>query len=1352
MFDYQSQLELSNRLAFYKANHQQKWIIPRNDKWGEALFYASVLHQSSYADATIIDKNQLEDLAQAYDKQFNVRIDINSLIDDDLIRIVFGKVNFPVITNRAIDTFNRLEAFIECELPFFLGLSDEQIVATKTIDDLIHLVGGPESQVGLTLNQTQNIFWKEVDGRVEIPLDETFQKIFDDKNRLRFLSWLIEQRKDHLLRISLEDFEKLRNLHVSQFALTPGLDEMISQRIIGEDETTYKLLFFDHGINEEIQNKSVAILWEKLCADESFLNDYERLQYWYYRSIYHNSSINIGHYFLPDLLERFLNTAHKAILKDSDLTTGNQEYFRLVSDNSNLCQLCMIWERPRPLTELEFDKMSLFQIQQHFRFSFYGEGDNILLSTRSRFALAYFIRQLVINDPIRDLNRLTELFEHSANKPYILWQACMAIRYSKPELIPYLVNNPHTASLSYMLIFETDLSDILDRQRINVRIDLIQDHSKLLFKYLSTSPILANDIIAKILFECLLYTTHKKFRINRQDNEDYVFLANDFREIFSQTAMPGDHYYGSKKITPEFIAEIMDELITELESYSPVDTLKNRLLSLPFVQLDLAAWLMEVIPKINFFNFPHDGEEFLLRVTNYFSRTYLKAINTMKINAIDYFGDKTIKFALPSWAEYRQNDLQINWGMACLNLSEQGLLNEFLYPSLNFRSSEDTYDDQNKFVAHKLRSHLFILINAFNGLFVIQKKLTSSGRRIEEVLVFLEIRIRDIILRNSTNNPVKGNIDIFDESFERWYLGNDNNELIPITASIINRFSPKSREEIINALTKSDQFVRSLKMLDRIVSENERLRLLKMITGRADFDDILGKLSFQDLQFVTSNLSQDGLFISEAENALALIENKSTSHNYTKNEVFIFRIRLLIAYHKKDLSEIDSILVPPATYYNGQKFQPEMEKDFYRALILMKTNHGEESYNLYDELVSKESGNPVIALNRFAAKLQWVHETENLDLKKQLCTDALDEWMRYNNTNSDRKKWPDIEDSITFNLLEAYKILEEHDEFDNLYANTVIESRMRPEFLDIRIDNLLERNLQNAAELLLAESKTFHKLSDGDFPDFIKNLEDRMNTGDIIEFLTTQYDRIYRLSPKDLIKLVPESVNGGKDIPEFLFNELIGASIDMLAFVNSLPDVDHEDKYSDLLMLSLNGRLRNYKWHVSNLRRGFSNKKQNNEILAEQQNESENFNLGLVDFGICNGPEVLGICEAFITYGKNTLETQKHNLKIFNYDPARRLYYLIIYFKGGTTKFNKAWEDYKNIIEEFIDFPHGYELKEKLVPQTNQSEHDGIRSGISLHNDNTKLYHIFINVDYRLELNKKSVRGDGAKEISALKS
>ncbi|WP_184541946.1 hypothetical protein [Mucilaginibacter sp. FT3.2] len=151
--------------------------------------------------------------------------------------------------------------------------------------------------------------------------------------------------------------------------------------------------------------------------------------------------------------------------------------------------------------------------------------------------------------------------------------------------------------------------------------------------------------------------------------------------------------------------------------------------------------------------------------------------------------------------------------------------------------------------------------------------------------------------------------------------------------------------------------------------------------------------------------------------------------------------------------------------------------------------------------------------------------------------------------------------------------------------------------------------------------------------------------------------------------------------------------------------------------------------------------------ISGQSRPKKQSNPGEIDLGIFSGNNTrLAICEALILEGRNAIETQKHNLKIFNYDPVRKLYYLLIYYKGDTNNFDSSWESYIDVVEYFVDFPQGYKNPGKVVEITLSDLSDTILLGKSIYGADIELYHIFINVNYRLALNKKKA-GQAKPEI-----
>ncbi|HRP37627.1 MAG TPA: hypothetical protein PLS50_07510 [Candidatus Dojkabacteria bacterium] len=92
-----------------------------------------------------------------------------------------------------------------------------------------------------------------------------------------------------------------------------------------------------------------------------------------------------------------------------------------------------------------------------------------------------------------------------------------------------------------------------------------------------------------------------------------------------------------------------------------------------------------------------------------------------------------------------------------------------------------------------------------------------------------------------------------------------------------------------------------------------------------------------------------------------------------------------------------------------------------------------------------------------------------------------------------------------------------------------------------------------------------------------------------------------------------------------------------------------------------------------------------------------------------------------------------HNFKIFNYDPARNLFFVLTYFKGNNDKFKDVWEQYKTDITSIVIFPAGFELiLNSLEDVSEKFGTNTIMTAKTVHGISTPIYHVFININYQI--------------------
>jgi hypothetical protein len=110
------------------------------------------------------------------------------------------------------------------------------------------------------------------------------------------------------------------------------------------------------------------------------------------------------------------------------------------------------------------------------------------------------------------------------------------------------------------------------------------------------------------------------------------------------------------------------------------------------------------------------------------------------------------------------------------------------------------------------------------------------------------------------------------------------------------------------------------------------------------------------------------------------------------------------------------------------------------------------------------------------------------------------------------------------------------------------------------------------------------------------------------------------------------------------------------------------------------------------------------------------------------------VCEAFIW--SNFKIAQAHIIKNFNYTHKRKNFIILIYDKRLYRNFDKNWNNYKNTTLPKIKYPLGFDLKKsKWKELTSRFGHksSGIKVGCSKHGKDTKIFHIMVNLNYRIK-------------------
>jgi len=1330
--------KLSESISFYcnkgLIHPDNKTALADDTDWGASHFYAEVLHQAVEGEFYCITYDKLQKIQKIFQEETGHSIDIESLIEKDWLRIVYGMVQIPSVIRAGSREAKKVEE-MKAEIRFLLQTQTNKESINKI--EFEALVKDYEEKENLTLNLKQALtyhLYQEKDGVIKSNNPGHYKPVLDHLTEFKFIGYVYDymysKENENKMRIEKNGIQKIITSHKKVFPKTPELKELIASKKIEKNETHFILCFR----NEEVSDKTAALLWEKLLEDSFYSSDAERMIIWYNRIIHRASRwCNIGTFSRVESLKRFIEAAHQIVINDPDLSAGEREYQKLKLDqhHGRLYYLESGLVGRKEEFPVSIDLYELYRDLSILDKEYQGE---LLYMQSVRNPLTYFIHQIVENDFPNGESYPTifKLINSNTIKPYILWMACFVIYDRKQAIIPFLLLNTKTASLGLELLSKAKISDLVSEGKDDIKLVLLKSGFELILGFINGQPLIEEEK-AKIIFQCLFKTFVKKFKIpagqdiNRQNKEkEYsVKTCEQLKDTFYSSQLPGVHYDIFGNHNQLLFPGLLPALFELIKKYEAIDYLKNHTISLPFAELDFLAWLLHLRLSKEYNRQITGTNDMGYHICETIVESYSNSINCIEIDGWDYTKN-SIEKKLPSWHSYQNfNDL-IRWNEILLALEQQNLSEDFINPKqLELEKATDKYNNYNRFTGEKIRTHLSILLTCYNKLYVEQASLRAKKLPVIELLDKLENKITFYITQYCIDEPAKKRIDIFDDLFERTYWGRDKEELLPIIGYSMNKFKEVNKRKIITELITTHQLIRSLKLLEYVISEKDREILLSLINKQNITSYLETLTSIKEVQFVMQELAQSEGFYEKAAEALAYWENrilKGKRNDIDEYKIIAFRIKLLLAYHTGDEKNIVLVEDPQFQYGSIQRsFSAIGEKGFYEALIFLKKKEPFKAYTIFNnQLNGSSEDRPTLALNRFASKLQLADETANIENKKKLYAEAIEEWNEFEQKLSQDVPLQYIKEKIWHNKLNTYSHLENNKEFDVLYNQLEKTMQLRNDFLELRISNLVQRNMHLQAEKLLVEAEEYHQLSDGTLPDFIYSIRKITDTKDTQLFLQEQYNRIFSKSPEELIKIIPSNLNGSRTMPDFILNELTGAANDMLTYINSISAIDYEDKYSDLMILALNSRLRIYSWHVGNARGGYS--------------DSYKPNPGEIDFAIFTKKEKLAICEAMILKGKNTSTTQRHQFKIFNYDHSRKLFYIITYYKGKGDQFNTHWKQYKDDIASVIEFPTQFKLKRKTLEDLSKTfGNNSIKVGKGKHAGDVELYHIFINIDYKVE-------------------
>lgn len=1337
-------IELSKEKHVYRRPEAE--ALQADNDWAAANLLARLFFESEILPYTYISPEELTKFRNEFEAKEGV-FDFDNLINKFWIRTIGGIVEIPSGISSAAKQYEKIKD-AEAEFNFLVEAVDKiksnEIIAKPDFLEFLNEYQNNKGQI-ISLEKCKSQHWLEdKDEKIKVFNLEYNKPVFQFKKELQFIKFLHEKEEEgDKYKLKLE-YELLQDIHLKHkhfFLTTPSIEDLITQKIIiKEGDNCYLNLWAcDPDYWVALNSKIGLLLYSHMKDSGQYTSNGLLFKAWVLKMRFIDDFTESPKLMKVEEKETFLNWCLDVLIKEDDLLETHKEINRLVL-SARRAEYVIISNAPRIGFPDLSDAKNIFELYNLMEECNEVHQSDLLWMQELRWIIADLIQPIVFYDDKRGEDGLEyplirKLLIEGINRPYLLWKTCFYIHYWKPEIIPYLCLDEKVASLAFNLYFISKPDTVFSETQVGEtqKEILLKCFTLVLSGLITAREINESDKAVKV-FECLITIAENKWQQYRDDptkqvlekREHYQKVFRGLIEVFKNKELQGSYYTPEGKIHKYLFTEILAELFNQVKKYNSQKVYTEGVVGLPLIKMELLSILLELISTDKYKSQKDEVAELKENIlVIQFLTEYTDIFNLSTVTRWSYT-EAVMEEASPLWATHQRGLELIPWEQWALLLENYGLLPKFLVPDkLELKCTDDKWDKYNQFTIDKIRKHIGILILIHQRLREKEFKYKQEGFKVDTVIARLEQSVADYISKYSIEDITKGRIDIFEDRHERTVFGSQENALLPVIAQTLNKFEQNKKIEILKSLTQTDSFTKCLKLLEFISSDAD-INFIKKQIKNFDVSGYLDDKSYiPEIETVVIKLSEFEEFVEKAKEALAYWEKRIlTQRNNTEYLITHFRIKLLIAYYESDEQTILNEKAPPVDSFStsrGFEFKPAETRDFYLGLVKLKNNEPGNAYQIFNRLISSSKNDKSsIAINRFYSHISLAGLKPIKEEMEKSLSEALTEWDIYENSIPENNKaivLKYVQENIWLNKLNVYHKLQRHIEFDNLFSAIDKVYQLRKDFFEIRVNNYAKRGLFELSKSFVAEAKGYHQSEDAALPEFIRIAIEQLENEDDYKRLRKEYQDLISRTPEKLMQILPENMVGKRNVSDYVLKEICGSANDILDNINSIDKIDIEDKYSDLLILSLQVRLRNWHWKVGNSRGGFS--------------ASNKRNPGELDFVITSADnERVASCEALLLHGKNTSTITTHTIKTFNYDHRRKLFFIIAYYLGKNS--SNHWDDYKTNIVPAIQYPDGFPLSESVEEITEPFTNDSVRSLLAKHGDDTKVYHVFININYKI--------------------
>ncbi len=1336
--------EIQNIIRPFKTKwplHIDKKSKETDINWNASIFFSKLLFKAKCPESYWTKEN-LENFVNTYNLTNSVLINADTLINKYWIREVLGQIHIPKAVRDVIYDFEKMQSHRQ-ELVFVRELYSTYPNQKVCEDKFSKLLLKYEKTNKITLDKTWlKSNWvkqkAESDENLKIGNIDYYFTLLDNWNEFEFLyAFKNEKSKNESkgLAISKKELESIYNIHKSYFLKSPSLDSLKEQDVLSENGSEYYINFYNNKVSywNGLGDKISGLIWEELIIDDTIPDDKQRVKIFLSKILYWETNWpKFYKHLTTNSKERFLKAAFDLILEEKDITAVEVEFAKCYLDDNMVSRYAFKSNRDLSGEALKTSKNHFEFFEEMHSLSDKHQG-NLFHSQDVRNNLAFLIKTIIccdssfsnvtVGDTIKKEHfpLVKSLLKQGLEKPYLLWETCHVIAQNRPTIIPSLLEEPQFASLAFKLISKVKIESTLKKIDEEIKLQLFEKTIRLSLDSILYTPDYSNEYVALLIFQFFKEITFNKYqslsRIPLQETRIKIRKTQREKEFLLFELIENYPAYGNNVRTNnrEFLLpKIISELIELFKNHREKVKYLNGTIQFPILTIDGLSWLSKCVNYSKYEGQLSNIIEIKELISNLFKEVYIEKIEQKLVTKKDFQSNELIE-SLPSWSERNERLNQIDWVYLMVIMYDTNTLKHFLSPRFSLKKADHEYDEENRFNAKKIRTHLFVLLITLQKITLNKSDYFNVYDRIRPVKAQLEEQIV-LILKDYAITGKSSKIDILSYSFERQLSGITEEELLPQIAQAINWF--KEKNKVIDVLINTSDLLRLLIILDWVTSEGIKKQIIEKVKDSQVLEYLQTQNWLPEIELTLTKLSHYKELVKQTETALNFWENINPPRKNVKYEQASFIVKLVLAYNDKDIKRINSLKLPEQNNFGVRDFKPLNYKQFFIGLIHFESNP-ETAYKIFDTLYIQFPEHTSICINRFASKINWATKTNDNSIKNRLFNEALQEWLEVEKLLPESSIEP-IMDKVWVNKLTIYYQLKDFVEFEKLYVALPTPYQMIGDIISLKIEILLLQGKQHDAIKQLHQAIEYHQMLDGSNPDFITELKTKVDEKSDIKLLKASYNEIFSKQPKTLIQILPERLNGEIEIGKFITKEFAIATNKALDKILAIDEIKNEDKYNDLVQVALESRLGILGWIVKDQTRGaFS---------------ANGFNSGERDIVILNSNnETMIVCEAFIY--KDIGRTQSHLKKIFNYHHQKKHFIILIYDLGTQGRFKKKWQKYLNNTLAKLKYPTGFEIKtsksKDLTDELNYEE-SAIKIGMTKHGNETVIYHLMVNVKYKV--------------------